>query len=206
MQENPGRMNLMKFWKVVPFMAILLTTGAVAQSTVDAAYQKAVEAHDSGEFNKAIELYTKVIEADPEHADAYWNRGNLWSEDQNDRALEDYRRVTELAPLFDGGFGNYGYSLLLAGRFDDAYAISEKAMNLDNSVYSWPLNMGHAKLLSGDIEKAREFYRWALYRMQSREELNSAVADFDIFIARGWSADQCKAMKTWMQKRYDGND
>lgn len=190
----------------VSFLIVTATATAQENSAAESVYQEASAAHDNGDFEKALELYSRTIELDPDYADAYWNRGNLWPDEENEKALLDYREVTRLAPKFDGGFGNYGFSLLMAGRFDEALTASMKAHRLDNTVYSWPLNVGHSHLMLGDMEMARQFYRWALYRMENRDDLNSAASDFDIFIERGWKAEESAALKKWMLKRYDGKD
>lgn len=201
----------MKFGRRIAFLLIFFlavngSADAQESSQAESVYQEASQAHDAGDFDRAIELYTQVISLDPDYADAYWNRGNLWPAEENEKALADYKEVTRLAPLFDGGFGNYGFSLLMAGKFEESLKASMKAHRLDNTVYSWPLNVGHAHLMLGDEEMARQFYRWALYRMESREDLNSAAADFDIFIERGWAPEKSAGIKRWMMKRYDGKD
>ena len=124
-------------------LTFLFVSSSAAQSQIEELYKQATEVHDSGDYRKAIELYTQVIELDPAHADAYWNRANLWEDDENDKALADYKKVTELAALFDAGFGNYGWSLLVDGQFQRARRPTARAMQLDPSVYSWPLNYGH---------------------------------------------------------------
>ena len=172
----------------------------------DSLYALAVEAHDSGDSETAIALYTRVIELDDTNANAFWNRANLRPVAENQKALEDYARVTELVPQFDGGHGNYGHTLILAKRLKEARAASLKAHRLDNTVYSWPLNIGHTYMLEGKIDSAKTFYRWALYRMESRDDLESAVTDFDLFLERGWSPEESTDMRNWMLKSYEGTD
>ena len=185
---------------------ILFVPEARSQSAVDSLYNLAVQAHDAGESDRAIALYSDVIELDPDHANAYWNRANLWPDEENARALVDYRKVTQLVPQFDGGFGNYGFSLLMEKRLKEAREASLKAHRLDNTVYSWPLNIGHTYLLEGNADSARVYYRWALFRMESREDLGGALSDFDAFIERDWELEASTAMRIWMMKRYEGND
>lgn len=52
--------------------------------------------HDS-KFGKAIEYYTKIIELDPGHADAYYSRGKSYEYMGNDNlAVKDYFKAIEL--------------------------------------------------------------------------------------------------------------
>ncbi|NND70122.1 MAG: hypothetical protein HKN43_00945 [Rhodothermales bacterium] len=190
----------------VAIFLFLFASAVHAQGEVDSLYSQAVQAHDSGEFERAIALYSDVIELDANHANAYWNRANLWPDEQNARALEDYKQVARLAPDFDAAFGNYGFTLLLENRLMDARKASLKAYRLDNTVYSWPLNIGHTYMLEGKPDSARIYYRWAIFRMESREDLDGAVSDFDTFIERGWKPETSSAMRIWMMKSYEGRD
>ena len=62
-----------------------------------------------GRYPDAIGMYDKAIQGDKEYAEAYSNRGVAWWKAGNwDKALEDSRIATTLAPRFAGGHYNFG--------------------------------------------------------------------------------------------------
>ena len=55
-----------------------------------------------GDYDRAIEDYTKAIELDPNPADAYNNRGVAYGKkDESDCAIKDYTKAIELNPNRD---------------------------------------------------------------------------------------------------------
>ena len=55
--------------------------------------------HSQKEYDLAIENYTKVIELNPDYADAYYNRGVIYRDKgEVDRAIADRNRAIELNP------------------------------------------------------------------------------------------------------------
>ena len=67
-----------------------------------------------GRLDKAIEDYTKAIELNPQHANAYHNRGLAWSKKgDRDKAIEDYNKAIELNPQYADAYNNRGNAWLL---------------------------------------------------------------------------------------------
>ena len=64
------------------------------------AYHNRGRSYDKlGQHQRAIEDYDKVIELDPNNAEAYNNRGSSYhSLGQNERATEDFDKAIELDP------------------------------------------------------------------------------------------------------------
>lgn len=55
--------------------------------------------NSKGDYDKAIEDYTKAIELDPTFAVAYYRRGGVWeSKGDYDKAIADYEKAVELKP------------------------------------------------------------------------------------------------------------
>jgi len=53
----------------------------------------------------AIKIYDKAIELNPNFAEAYYNRGNAYSDlKQYERAIEDYNKAIELNPEDKGTY------------------------------------------------------------------------------------------------------
>ncbi len=153
------------------------------------------------EYGKAIESYTKIIDLDPGNVDAYWYRANLYGYSQKfELAISDYRKVNVLDPNVPGAFGNLGWYLILQGKLEEAKAPLKRAHEMEPHVYAWPVNLGHIFLLSGDEVKARKYYEKLLTLLNSEEEFeNGPIADFKLFINKGWNPKACLREMLWMQ-------
>ena len=68
-----------------------------------------VRFQQQGEPEKARDHYDKVIELDPGHADAYYDRGNIkYRSDDYQGAIIDYNKAIELNPKFAAAYHNRG--------------------------------------------------------------------------------------------------
>ncbi len=191
-------------------MLVVYTTTS-AQSTepvkeqVQVLYQQASEYHNAGNYEKALELYTKVIELDATHADAYWNRGNLYGlQEKYDLAAADLRKVIAVFPEWADGYGNLGWYLMLQGKFKEAREACQKAYQLAPENFAWSMNLGHAYLLTGDPEIARTYYEKALALITSENEFETGpAADFGLFIENGWQVETSRQELAWMTQEFD---
>jgi protein O-GlcNAc transferase len=81
---------------------------------------------------KAIQLYSRLINLRPDFAPAYYKSGNLLRKlGQLEAALESYNRAIALDPLYANAFCNRGVVLGLLHRLDDAVASYEQAIALN---------------------------------------------------------------------------
>ena len=61
--------------------------------------KEALDLHEAGKFKEAIAAYDKAIKANPNLAEAYFNRGNAhYDLGQNQQALKDYSEAIRLNP------------------------------------------------------------------------------------------------------------
>ena len=75
--------------------------------TAEEYFKKGYDAHYKGDFNGAIEDYTKAIEIDPNDAMAYNNRGNAKHElSDYHGAIEDYTKAIEIDTDFALAYNN----------------------------------------------------------------------------------------------------
>ena len=76
----------------------------------------------NGVYGKAIEDYTKALELDQDHPEAYYNRGCSWYEvGRYDDAIADLTRAIELNPTADYYYGQRAMIYL----FDDQPELSQ---------------------------------------------------------------------------------
>ena len=80
---------------------MIITAGALscshAASSVDQLYAQAVEAHWKWNLDEAIQLYTRVIDKEPNYARAYFNRGVAYRSKRDfDKALSDFSKTIEI--------------------------------------------------------------------------------------------------------------
>jgi tetratricopeptide (TPR) repeat protein len=108
---------------------------------------------------RAIEQYEAAIKAVPTFAPAYNNAAYLYAEEGDfAKAAELIKRFAELSPDNPNAHDSAGELLLWAGKFDEAIAETNKAIQQDPTFYFSYLNQGHAYAFKGDPVKAREIY------------------------------------------------
>jgi len=86
-------------------------------------------------YQRAVDLFTRAIELDPQFASAYYQRGVLyWREIQNyHHAIRDLTRVLELDPEWTDALFSRALAYQSRGDFDQAIADYEHFLSIDNS-------------------------------------------------------------------------
>ena len=111
-------------------------------------------------LDKTKAMLTKVIELDPELAEAHATRGlTLESECLLRQAEEEYRKAIELKPSY--AFARMWYYQLLDNqqRWDEAKEQIEKAVELDPLSPVVVMNMGNLHFDKREYQKALEFFK-----------------------------------------------
>lgn len=107
--------------------------------------------HGQKEYDRAIENYTKVIELNPDYADAYYNRGTVYRDKgEVDLAFVDYNRVIERNPSYVDISYNCG---LIYG---DKQRVKERFLQEKNVSYNGDSTYGNKRDLDhaiADFEK-----------------------------------------------------
>ncbi len=82
-----------------------------------------------GDQNHGMELYSELIERRPDHAVAYYKRGNLLKDrEQFEAALADYNQAITLDPRYAYALCNRGVVLSRLGRLEEAVESYDRAL------------------------------------------------------------------------------
>ncbi|RCK48790.1 tetratricopeptide repeat protein [Thalassospira profundimaris] len=106
-------------------------------------FQRGLAAHQAGQIDDAIRLYSASLRQNPQQPDVWNNLGvALRRSKKFEAALMAYRRAAELRPENAGLWSNMGNCLREMMRFDEAIVAHKKALELDDSIKSHTFNMG----------------------------------------------------------------
>ena len=118
---------------------------------------------NAGQDDKALAALNQSLQVDPNYAQAYHDRGNVFrGMGDMDRACRDYHRSAELNPKLASSLLNRGNCHLEKGEFDQALADFNRALQI-NPNYTMVLNSrAVAYEKKGDFDQALADYRRAL--------------------------------------------
>jgi tetratricopeptide (TPR) repeat protein len=145
---------------------------------------------EQGDYDRAVEEYTKALMLNPRDAVSYFNRGNAWSGKKDwEKAIQDYTaaiRITQRDPEF---FVNRGRAYEAANNAKKAIADFTVAIKLAPNV-AWHFQLrGSARLRSGDAAAAIADFDEAI-----RLEPKSAHNHFNRGYAWVQQSDDAKAI------------
>lgn len=85
----------------------------------------------AGEYDKAIESYTKAVELDPSNHVFYSNRSAAYlSKGDATNALADGLKCTEVNPTWAKGYSRHGAALHALKKYDEAIAVYRKGLEI----------------------------------------------------------------------------
>ena len=148
---------------------------------------------------EAIELWSRLLQLKPDDNQALRLRGSAYGETgQHDLAERDGLRATELEPSNRFAWGGLCWSRILANRPLEARPACEKGVSLGANSMAVTVNLGHTYLLQGDKATAQHWYQKTLPLIDSENDLKEGpLADFDLFISKGWQVETSKVARTW---------
>lgn len=127
-------------------------------------FRQAYALQMQGEYQRAIEYYTRSIEAYPT-AEAYTFRG--WSYSflgDYETAIAECKKAIKVDPEFGNPYNDIGAYLIEQGKFAESLTWLEKATEVERyESYCFPwFNMGRVYERMNQWDKARECYGRAL--------------------------------------------
>ncbi|CAO3432542.1 tetratricopeptide repeat protein [Azospirillum doebereinerae] len=139
--------------------------------SIGAWFAEALGHHQSGDLNAAEPLYLRILDADPNHADALHLLGVLkHQQGRNGEALDLIERSIGIDNSVADVHGNLGLVLQALGRLDDAVAAQERAIARNPGHAGAHFNLGLALTGLGRRELAALHYAEAA-------RLSPALAD-----------------------------
>ena len=108
-----------------------------------------------GNTVKAIEEYGRVLELDPDNAEAHNNLGTIYKEqDDLDKAMEHFQHVVSFNPGMDEAHNNLGLIHYLRGNHRNAMLEYKKALKLNPDNLISQMNLGLVYKAQGLDKKA----------------------------------------------------
>ena len=106
-------------------------------------YQAAIKHMRNNEYPEAIKVISGVIDAEPENADHYRFRAELFRlSGKIKRARNDYQKVIELTPESGVGYNGMAEVYLQDDEFEEALGYAKKALDLEPDHWVAPYNLG----------------------------------------------------------------
>ena len=94
-------------------------------------FRRAVDAEESGDFESAVDLYSRALESS-EEPELFFNLGNvLYELGREESAAERYLQAIEVDNAYAEAWNNLGNSLVAIGRLADGVHAYEMALSLE---------------------------------------------------------------------------
>ena len=114
-------------------------------------------------YDKAIVHYTEAINLNPEHVNAYNNRGVAYAnKGEIDAAIQDYNKAIDLNPEDAEAYNNRGVAYANKGEIDAAIQDYNKAIDLNPEDAEAYYNRGVAYANKGEFDAAIQDYTKAI--------------------------------------------
>jgi type IV pilus assembly protein PilF len=125
-----------------------------------------VQAQSTGDVQGAVAEFQEAIKLDPRFPEAHNGLGILLhlSFQRHEDAITHYKKALELRPDYSEAKNNLGNVYLDQGRFDEAIALYEEALN--DMRYSTPFmaqgNLGWALYRKGEVQRGIDYIKAAV--------------------------------------------
>ena len=128
---------------------------SVAPSTLNELFAKALEQHQAGGMERAIELYRHIVSQFPGYAPAWNNLGvALRTTGKLAAAASALRRGTALNDQDADAWSNLGNALRAVGEYEEAERAHEKSLTVDPKAGRVHYNLALVRRDLGDLDRA----------------------------------------------------
>jgi tetratricopeptide (TPR) repeat protein len=146
--------------------------------------QKARQAFEQRDPDRARQYYQKALELKPDSPDVHYGLATICFQMRDlPGAAHHFREVTRLDPLRAGAFINLGAVYNLLEAFDDAVNALRRAIQLDPQRAEGYYNLGLVYKRKGQLEMALQAYREALRVDSKMPDAHYNIAN--VFLERG---------------------
>jgi tetratricopeptide (TPR) repeat protein len=146
-------------WGVVAGVVIVLSNSTALGTDVDKLLSDGEQAFVAGDLEKALEMFSAVIETDPDRWEGYYYSGMvLQSQGKAKEAIEMYLDALAAKPDATEPLNNLSVAYLDAGQLDKALESCNKAMKADPENFEAAYNLGVVLEQKGEHEKAVKAY------------------------------------------------
>lgn len=119
---------------------VVMTPPALCDTNED--LKEAFESHNAGRLREAVEIYTEVLEKNPNSAAALNGRGMAYDDlNRPDEALADLNKAIKLSPKFADAYNNRGEVQRKRKQYPKALSDYRKAASLDKKFAEPHFNM-----------------------------------------------------------------
>lgn len=157
------------------------------QGTIDDMLLDAIEAHNKGYLEKAGDIYSKIIDAQPNDTVLtviYKHRGmSYFARSKYEEALQDFRMSAEKSPTNFRAYYYIGIVLSVMGK--ESEAIENFSRSLDLNLYQPYVY----------YRRAQSYYHQGMY--------SEALVDLDKSVSLGFNKDEEKQLRLMIAKKLD---
>lgn len=130
-------------------------------------------------FEKAIQMFDKAIELNPNNPNAYKYRGDVYMITNAEKAIQDYVKAVELKPNYISAY--YSRAIISSCPFCDVPL--SKAIEDYLTIINYNKNFFEAYQSLGELLSANKYYEWADLMFTKSIELKPK--DFMYYMKRG---------------------
>jgi len=136
------------------------------------------------DYPKAIDHYYKALALSPDNAQVYYSLGLAYVNDgQYPNGITFISKSIELRPQLAAPYSNLGLTYLRARRYAEAIPTLEKAVSL-GADYRITGNLARIYFLTGQSDKARQFYELAIQQGEKLLQVNPRDPAVHLLVGR----------------------
>lgn len=145
---------------------------SLEKETTSALIRQGCKKAQTRDYPKAISDFNKVLELEPQHIVAYYERGKAYLAQGNyQAAIENYNQLLEFFPQNSIAYHERGIVRFELGDYQGALEDYNQALQLDSSFREAYINRGNAHSYLGDSKGAQEDYQKANALITVNEEI-----------------------------------